>query len=235
MLSMRPCQRCTKPAVNSRMKPPRQIRSTRFSSSTACSVVSKPARSLPNGALSMVTAGMPSAPAFASPAASALLEMTTTISAGKSCARAAPISAVMFDPRPEIRMATRRFMASPCEIEMAVIDHAVFACGGNDLAQQRCGFAGAPDHVHHLVDRAGFGDDDHADAAVEGAQQFQFCDAALFGQPFEYRQHRQARQIDAYAEMPRQHARDVVGKTAAGDVRQPLDRAGFADRTEAGF
>jgi hypothetical protein len=48
------------------------------------------------------------------------LEITTAISAGKSAARAAAINAAMFDPRPEIRMATRRFMASPWEIDLTM-------------------------------------------------------------------------------------------------------------------
>jgi hypothetical protein len=30
------------------------------------------------------------------------------------------INAAMFDPRPEIRIATRRFMASPCEIDLTM-------------------------------------------------------------------------------------------------------------------
>jgi len=46
------------------------------------------------------------------------LETTNAISAGKSGAAAASISAAMFDPRPEIRMATRRFMISPCGIDL---------------------------------------------------------------------------------------------------------------------
>src|SRR3979411_2339078 len=100
--------------------------------------------------------------------------MTTTISAGKSWRLAASTSAVMFDPRPEIRMATRRFMASPCQIEMAVIDHAMLAGGGNDFAEQRHAFAGLGEDIHDLIDGIGLDDGDHADAAVEGAPQFEF-------------------------------------------------------------
>src|SRR5882762_7628428 len=117
----------------------------------------------------MATAGTPLSCAITSPPASALLEMTTTISAGKSSALAASTSAVMLDPRPEIRMATRRFMASPCQIEMAVIDHAVLPGSGNDFAQQHRAFASLCENIHDLLDRVGFDDGDHADAAVEGA------------------------------------------------------------------
>src|ERR1700742_4088245 len=138
MLSIRPYQRCTNSAVNNRMKPPRQIRSIRCWSSAACKAASNAARSLPKGLLSMVTVGTPLAFAFARPPASARLEITTAISAGKSFSLAASISAAMFDPRPEIRIATRRFMAmaSPCQIELTVINYAMLARGWDYLAQE---------------------------------------------------------------------------------------------------
>src|SRR3984957_16878685 len=98
---------------------------------------------------------MPPARALSNPPASARLEITTAISAGKSAARAASINAAMFDPRPEIRIATRRFMASPCEIEMAVIDHAVLAGGRDHLAQQRNALAAFGEHVADRFARVG--------------------------------------------------------------------------------
>src|SRR4030088_3283796 len=174
MLSMLPYQRCTNSAVNSRMKPPRQIRSTLCSSSADCRTFSNAARSLPNGLLSMVSVATPLARAFSRPPASERLEITTTISAGKSAGRAASINAAMFDPRPEIRIATRRFMASPCEIKVTVIDHAVFARGRDHLAQQRNALAAFGEYLGDLLDGTGLDDGDHADAAVEGAQQFEF-------------------------------------------------------------
>src|SRR5947199_1219258 len=155
---------------------------------------------------------MPLSRALASPPASALLEMTRTISAGKSCALAASTSAVMFDPRPDIRMATRRFMASPFKIEMAVIEHAMLARGGNDLAQQHGAFARLGEDIHDPIDGTLFDDGNHADAAVEGAQQFKLRNPALPGEPFEHRQHRYPRKIDAGAKMLWQHAGNVVGK-----------------------
>src|SRR5438309_2422090 len=115
----------------------------------------------------MAMAGMPAARAPKSPAASALLEMTRTISAGKSWRLADSTSAVMFEPRPEIRMATRRFMASPFKIEMAVIDHAMLADGGNDFAKQHRAFAGLGEDIHDLIDGIGLDDGAHADASVE--------------------------------------------------------------------
>src|SRR3982074_2819178 len=233
MLSIFPYQRWTNSAVNSRMKPPRQISSTLCSSSLACSTASKPARSLPNGLLSITSVAMPLALALSSPGASARLEITATISAGKSAASAASINATMFEPPPEIRMGTRRFMMSLRKVEVTVIDHAVLTLGRNHLAEQGHGLAGLRENLGDSVDRVRLDDADHADAAIEGAQQFEFGNTALRGQPFEDRQYRQPRQIDADAEMFRQHPRNVVGETAAGDVGQALDRAGLADRAQA--
>src|SRR5713226_7412065 len=200
MLSIRPYQRCTNSAVNNRMNPPRQISSTLCWSSAGCSTASNAARSPPNGLLSMTTVGTPAAFAFSRPPASALFEITTAISAGKSAACAAVIKAAMFDPRPEIRIATRRFMPSPRQIEMTVIDHAMFTFRGDHLTQQRHALAALGENSGDLFDCLGLDDGDHADAAVEGAQQFEFGDTALLRQPLENRQHRQARQIDPDAE-----------------------------------
>ena len=151
MLSILPYQRWTNSAVNSRMKPARQISSTRCSSSAASSAVSNAARSLPNGLLSMTSVAMPAFLRCQARRASARLEITTAISAGKSPAfAAASISAAMFDPRPEIRMATRRFIASPRQIEVAVIDHAMLAGGRDDLAEQRNALAARGQDVGHL-------------------------------------------------------------------------------------
>src|ERR1700722_2696723 len=233
MLSILPYQRCTNSAVSSRMKPPRQIRSIRCSSSADCSTASNAARSLPNGLLSMVTAGMPVALALSRPPASALLEITTAISAGKSSAVAAWISAAMFDPRPEIRIATRRFTASPRQIEMAVIDHAMLASGRDHLAEQRHVLAGFSENFADRFDGVRLHDGDHADPAVERAQQFEFGDVPLPGQPFEDGQHRQTRKIDADAKVLWQHAGNIIGETTAGDVRKPFDRAGLSNRAQA--
>src|SRR5260370_1171595 len=153
MLSMRPYQRCTNSAVNNRMKPARQIRSILCWSSADCRTASNAARSLPNGLLSMVSVATPLARAFSRPPASDRFEITTAISAGKSVVLAAWIRAAMFDPRPEIRIATRRFMASPREIEMTVIDHAVLARRRDHLAQQRNALPAFGEEVGHFLNR----------------------------------------------------------------------------------
>src|SRR5258708_2872602 len=239
MLSIRPYQRCTNSAVNNRMKPPRQIRSMLYSSSADCKTASKAERSLPKGLLSMVTVGTPLALAFSRPPASARLEITTAISAGKSSSLAASINAAMFDPRPEIRIATRRFMAapcesiSPCEIKMTVVDHARFARSRDHLAQKYDAFAALRKYLGDPLDCIRLHDGDHADAAVEGAQQFEFGDAPLLCQPFEDRQHRNTRKVDPDAEMLWQHARNIICEAAAGDMGKTLDRVDLADRAQA--
>src|SRR5260370_3755786 len=230
MLSIRPYQRCTNSAVNNRMKPPRQIRSIRCWSSADCRIASNAARSLPKGLLSMVTAGTPQALAFARPPASERLEITTAISAGKSSAAAALISAVMFDPRPKIRIAIRLFMASPRQIEMTVINHAMFTRGRYHLAQQHNALAALRENVGDLLDGIRLHDGDHAHAAIEGAQQFEFGNAPLLCQPFKDRQHRQTREADAAPEMLWHHARSLVCETSPGDVGHPLATADLAAR-----
>ena len=153
MLSIRPYQRCTNSAVNNRMKPPRQIRSILCWSSADCSTASNAARSLPNGLLSMVTAAIPRCLGlFETAGIGPVGDHDRDL--GREIRRlAASISAAMFDPRPEIRMATRRFIASPRQIEMAVIDHAMLALGLDHLAQQRDALAAFGENVGDLLDR----------------------------------------------------------------------------------
>jgi hypothetical protein len=186
----------------------------------ACSTASNAARSLPNGLLSMTTSRCRSF---------GLLEPAGIGAVGNHDARSRPenprfaasISAAMFDPRPEIRMATRRFIASPRQIEVTVIDHAMLARGRDHFAEQRDGLAASVKNVGDLLDRIGF------TMAIMPMPQLKVrsirvrrCRPAR--QPFEHRQHRQPREIDADAEMLWQHARNVVGEAAAGDVGQPL-------------
>src|SRR5216683_5229433 len=114
---------------------------------------------------------------------------------------------------------------SPCEIEMTVIDHAMFTRGWDHLAQQRNALAALGENAGDLFDGIRFHDGDHADAAIEGTQQFEFGDAPLLCQPLEDRKHRNTREIDPDAEMLWQRARNIVGETAAGDVGKALDRA----------
>src|ERR1700722_16072579 len=78
---------------------------------------------------------------------------------------------------------------SPGEIEMTVIDHAMVAGSRDHFAQQRNALAALPQNLADLFDGVGLHDRNHADTAVEGAQQLQLGNTALLGQPLEYRQH----------------------------------------------
>src|SRR6266481_1802527 len=122
---------------------------------------------------------------------------------------------------------------SPCEVKMTVVDHARFARSRDHLAQKHDAFAALGKYLGDPLDCIRLHDGDHADAAVEGAQQFEFGDAPLLCQPFEDREHGNTRKVDPDPEMIWQYARNIVGEAAAGDVGKTLDRAGLLDRTEA--
>ena len=99
----------------------------------------------------MVTVGNAARRAVRSPPASALLEITTTISAGKSCGLGG------LDQRRHVRSAPGNQDGDAAfhgltmrQIEMAVIDHAVLAVGRDDFAQQRDGLAGFGEDVGDL-------------------------------------------------------------------------------------
>src|SRR3569833_3723642 len=142
----------------------------------------------------------------------------------------------MFEPRPEIRTATRFFaIGLQLEIERAVIGDTLLAASADYAADGADRLAGLGEGLAHRRRILRRDDDDHADAAVEGAQHFLRRDVADLGQPAEHRRRVGLGQVYARAETLRQHARNVVGEAAAGDVGEALDRAGFADRGEAGF
>ena len=76
-----------------------------------------------------------------------------------------------------------------------------------------------------FVGLVGRDDDDHADAAVEGAQPARRRSiAADFRHPAEHRKQRPCAGVERHAQPFGQHARDVVGQAAAGDVGKRLDR-----------
>src|SRR4029079_5930788 len=90
---------------------------------------------------------MPAALAYATPAESGRLETTRPISAGYSRAFAASTSAAMFEPRPEIRTATRFLrISSPGEFEVPGIRHLGFTGFElHDRAEFHGGLARAPE------------------------------------------------------------------------------------------
>ncbi len=117
---------------------------------------------------------------------------------------------------------------------MTMIDHTVIARRRDHLAEQHHALAASGEDVTDRFDRVRLDNSDHADTAIEGAQQLQFVDAALLRQPLENWQHWQPGKVDADSEMPRQDARDIVRQTAPGDVSQRFDGAGLADGAQAG-
>src|SRR6476619_2718249 len=122
---------------------------------------------------------------------------------------------------------------SPCESKMTVEDHARFARGRDHLAQKHDALAALAKYLGNPRDIVRLHDGDHADAAVEGAQQFEFADAPLLRQPFEHRQHGNTCKVDPDPEMFWERTRNIVGEAATGDVGKSLDRAGLGDRTQA--
>src|SRR3972149_2676891 len=150
---------------------------------------------------------MPAARAISRPPASGRFDSTSTISAGKLLSFAASISAALLEPRPEMRMAPRlRLMPSP-EIEFAVVDDARLVGGAHHFAKSHHAFARARESFGDRGGIFGRGDDDHADAAVEGAQHFVLRNIAFAGEPLEQRRHRHFAEIDTRAQALRQHAR----------------------------
>src|SRR5215213_3995494 len=107
----------------------------------------------------------------------------------------------MFEPRPEIRTATRlRAISSPGEVKVSgIADAGPAGLIGPNRAEphdraahtaQHCGDAIRIFQVYHR---------NHTDAAIERAQHFGLRDAADGGEPAEYRQHRNACEIDLRA------------------------------------
>ena len=80
------------------------------------------------------------------------------------------------------------------------------------------------DEFQHGVRLVRRHDGDHADAHVEDLIQFLVRHAALLLDDLENGQHVPRTFFDDHVERLRQHARDVVHKTAAGDVREGADR-----------
>ena len=114
------------------MNPPRQIKSTLMLIQRRLQHrLERRARSLPKG-LAFNGDGRDTALSCAvsrPPRVSAVGDHDNDLGGKIPRALPASISAAMLEPRPEIRMATRRFIASPRQIEMTVIDHAMLSLG----------------------------------------------------------------------------------------------------------
>src|SRR5215813_4989900 len=164
----------------------------------------------------------PRSAAIARPGASGRLLTTPTTLALIEPLATASSTAVMFEPRPEIRM-TMRFMF--CLRPIA---------SGDDGSGPASGAAlDAADEVRSLAQRlealaGSFGplvrDDQHeADAAVEHAMHLGGGNPAGSLQPVEDRRPRPARGIDSGGEVLGKHAMGVLRQPATGDVRHAFD------------
>src|SRR5215469_18428594 len=123
----------------------------------------------------------------------------------------------MFDPRPEIRTASR----SGCERSLLDEDTTpAFA----DFADHLRGLAS---RLQQTDGRFGLGrryDGDHADTAVEGAIHLRLLDTPLPLEPVERRIPVPAASAERDLQTFGQYARYVVCEPAAGDVREPVNR-----------
>src|SRR5450755_929243 len=168
-----------------RMNPARTTRSGACASIAAASACSNASRS-GYARWSTAVAATPRSDAIARPCASGRLLMTATTSAAILRSRAASSIAVMFEPRPDIRM-TSRFM---------IVDAALWLDDDRarrarfsllDGADEIRRFAERSETIDRFLRRAAIDDQHHADAAVEYANHFGARDISRALKPVEYR------------------------------------------------
>src|SRR5262245_7034466 len=150
---------------------------------------------------------------MASPGASATFETTTAGSAATRPSRIAETSAAMFEPRPEIRIATR--------LPASGIDHVAVAA--DDLTDARVGLAQCIEVAGERLHILRRDDTDHADAHVERAVHLRFGDAAQLLHDGEHRQDGPGAPLDPGRCAFGKDAREVVGQPAPGDVGETAD------------
>src|SRR5689334_10438441 len=182
---------------------------------------------------------MPRSPAMARPPAAAMLEKTSAMSCGQSAAAAASSRAFMFEPRPEIRTATRARSAMMGRGPGVTRAPRIRSAG--DGAALLTGFDRADDagalacfgqcRAHCL--RLGRRDDrDHADPAVEGPRELARLDVALCLEEGDQRGLGPCAGVDPGMETLRQDARNIFEQPAAGDVGEGVDLAGANERQQ---
>ena len=161
--------------------------------------------------------------------ASGLLERTSAISAGKSGdagrldqrrhVGAAPGNE-RGDPEPAAHSASRPRMTTRG------------ALARNQPADRLRREAVGGERRDRRVGRLRRGEDDHAEAAVERAQHFRFADAAGRGEPGEDRRRREGGKVELDRQRFGQHARQIVGKAAAGDMGERQHAVGRLQRRQ---
>src|SRR5688572_18164070 len=205
-------QAVTNWAVSRRMKPAittNAAPAARISRSIATSKSSR----LWNALWSTISVLRPALAARSSPGASGRLDSTSAIFTGLSATFGpkASISACRLEPRPEISTAT----LSGTAMELPAVGVAHDAAFGavrarHDAADAMDRLAIVLEGLRNARFRIGRHDDDHADAAIEGADQVVARHAAGFHQPADDGGQFPARAIDVGLQRLRQHARDIV-------------------------
>src|SRR6185437_12626699 len=201
------------------MKPARTTRSGCEASMAAASSFSNSSRwTAPRQATTLVS--MPRLRAVAIPAASGLSESTTTVCALISCWIPARAMVAMFEPRPEMRIARR----SGGRADSLLDDDTAPALA--DLADQLRRLPARLQETDGCIGLSGRHDGDHADAAVESTIHLRRLDAPLPLQPLEGRILLPASSLEHHFQTVLQHARNVVGQSASGDVGETANRHG---------
>src|SRR5512139_606621 len=220
MFSMRPAYRATNAPDSTRMKPASTTASAACATMCLSIAASKAARSSrPSRRKALASATATSRPrslARCTPPAPGWSLMTTATSAGISPWLQAWAMATMLLPAPEIRIARR--MGSGVSV-----NHDARAARA-DVADERGALAGAVQQLHRLIGPVGCHHGDHADAAVEGAMHLGRLDVAGGGKPVEQRIAMPGTALEPSLQPLGQHARDVVGESAASDVREGVHR-----------
>src|SRR5450432_1296836 len=122
--------------------------------------------------------------------------MTPATRAAMVPARTASSNAVMFEPRPEIRI-TRRFMLPGAMIDASDDDGTRRArFPRHDAADRERGLAQRVEPRDHRRGGRGADHQHQPDAAVEDPMHFVVVDVSLLLQPAEYRRSRPATRVD---------------------------------------
>src|SRR5215472_11424678 len=164
----------------------------------------------------------PRSAAIARPGASGRLLTTPTTLALIEPLATASSTAVMFEPRPEIRM-TMRFMF--CLRPIASGDDGSGPASGTalDVADEVCSLAQRLEALARSFGPLARDDQHETDAAVEHAVHLGRGDPAGPLQPVEDRGPRPACDIDAGGEVFGKHAMGILRQPATGDVRHAFD------------
>src|SRR4029079_9065025 len=82
----------------------------------------------------------------------------------------------------------------------------------------------------HALDVLGADDEDHADAAIEGAKHVRLTESRPLLEPSKYGRQCERAEVDLGGEAGGKHARNVVSEPTAGDMGERLDGVGSANR-----